>query len=320
VEKQLIVGIDPGTTVGLAFLDIDGHVLKVKSARNLAIDGIITEIAAVGKAAIVATDKAVVPPMTNKLASILGARLFTPDSDLLVEKKRELAARSKTKNDHERDALASAVYAYYHFQNKIRRVERQVLEELGRTKARVLKGEKVSDIMAPDEGGDECRELRAQLGALRRENRELKEEIQGLRRARPRSPKAILREAAREARDLMVSVARGKLVMLKEVPSLNFLDIKGLPIKKGDLILCRSKGNDSKGLRFLEGRRVGTIITPVKVDSLAPTCGVGELDITSWEGLFFAQSIDIERACGRRKEVRLRDLEDMLTDYKKGRR
>ena len=320
MEKQLIVGIDPGTTVGLAFLDIDGSVLRVKSARSLSIDGIITEIAAVGKAAVVATDKAVVPPMTNKVASILGARLFAPDSDLLVEKKRELAARSKTKNDHERDALAAAVYAYYKFQNKIRRVERQVMEELERTKARVLKGEKVSDIMAPQEKGDECRELRAQLGALRRENRELKAEIRSLGRARPRSPNAILREAAKEARDLMQRVARGKLVMLREVPSLNFLDIKSIPIKKDDLILCRSKGNDSKGLRFLEGRRVGAIISPVKVDSLAPTCGLADLDIISWEGLFFADRIDIEKACGRRKEVKLRDLEDMLTDYKRGRR
>ncbi len=314
------MGIDPGTTVGLAFLDLDGNVLGVKSARSLSIDDIITEISAIGKAAVVATDKATTPPVANKVASILGARLFTPKSDLPVEKKRELASRWRTRNDHERDALAAAVYAYYKFQNKLRRVEKQVMEELERTKARVLKGEKVSDIMAPQEDYDKCRELRAQLSALRKENRELKAEIRSLNRARPRSPRAILHEAAKEAKALMRRVARGELVMLRELPSLNFLDIRSVPIKRGDLILCRNKGNDSRGLRFLEERGVGAIISPIRVDSLVPTCTLDDIDIISWEGLFFVSRQDIKKACNTRREVKPRDLEDIIRDYRSGRR
>jgi len=320
VEKQLIVGVDPGTSVGLAFLDIDGNVLEVKSSRNLGMEDIITEIATVGKAAVIATDKAIAPPVVVKLSGILGTRLFSPDTDLLVEKKRELAERWPTQNDHERDSLAAAVYAYYNFQNKIRRIERQVLDELERTKARVLKGEKVSDIMAPKEGADKIGELNAQLAAVRKENRELKTENESLKSARPKSPHAIAGEAVREARDLMKGLASGELVILKEVKSLDYLDLKNIPIKQGDLILCRSKEFDNNGLRFLESRRVGAILTPAKVESIAPNGDPGDIKITAWEGLFFADPYEIAKKTGRRKEVRGRDLENMLLDYKKGRR
>lgn len=318
--EHLIVGVDPGTTVGLAFLDVNGKVIKVKSARNLSINDVITEIAAVGKAAVVASDKAIVPPMVNKLTGILGARLFTPDEDLLVERKRELADKARTKNDHERDALAAAVYAYYKFQNKIRRIEKQVEEEVQAIKARVLKGEKVSDIFAPKKDVDREKELLGQLAALRKEKRELETKNQQLSRAQPRSPNSILRAAAKEARGLMKDIAKGKLIMLKELPSLNYLDIKNIPLKKGDFIVCRSKGNDGKGLRFLESRRVGAIISPVKVESLVPMCDLDDIEIISWEGLFFAEPLEIEKKCGRRREVKSRDLHDMLVDYKKGRR
>lgn len=320
MEKHLIVGIDPGTTVGMAFLDVDGRVLKVKSARNLSINDIVTEIAAAGKAAVVACDKAEAPPAVSKLNSILGARLFTPGEDLSVARKRELAEKARTRNDHERDALAAAVYAYNRFQNKIRRIERQVEDELEAVKARVLKGEKVSDIFAAEREEGQEKELRAQLAALRRENRELQAEVERLGRAQPRSPHAVLRRAAKEAKGLMLKVARGRLILLRDVPSLNFADLKGAPIKKGDFILCRTKGNDSKGIRLLESRRVGAIISPVKVESLVPACDIADINVISWEGLFFADPLDIQEKCGRRREVKARDLRDMLQDYKKGRR
>jgi predicted RNase H-like nuclease (RuvC/YqgF family) len=320
LEKHLIVGIDPGTTVGLAFLDVDGNVLKIKSSRGLSIDEIITEIASVGKAAILASDKAVVPPIVNKLSGILGARLFTPDSDLLVERKRELAQKADTKNDHERDALAAAVYAYYNFQNKIRRIEKQVADQLEGIKARVLKGEKVSDMFAPSQEGDGEGQLRAQMGALRKEIRELRAENEYLARSQPRSPNAILRRAAREAKDLMLKVAKGRLILLRDVPSLNYLDLKNIFIKRGDYILCRNKGNDGKGLRFLESRKVEAIISPVQLESLVPTCDLKSIEIISWEGLYFGSPVDIQEACGRRREVEARDLRDMLVEYKKGRR
>lgn len=320
MEKQLIVGIDPGTTVGLAFLDIDGNILDVRSARSLAIEDIITEIASIGTAVVIASDKAITPPVVNKLSGILGARLFNPDVDISIEKKRELAAGWETQNDHERDSLAAAVYAYYNFQNKIRRVEKQVMDELDEIKARVLKGEKVSDIMAPAEEANKERGLQAQITALRKENRELKAENESLARAHPRQPHALLREATREAKGIMLDVTKGELVLLRDVPSLNYSDLKNVPIKKGDYVFCKNKEWDNNGLRFLESKRVGAVITPATIESLAPNCGTDDLGVCHWEGLFFANPYDIEKRCGRRKEVKSRDLLDMLQDYKKGRR
>jgi predicted RNase H-like nuclease (RuvC/YqgF family) len=321
VEKQLIVGVDPGTSVGLAFLDIDGNVVEVLSKRGMSIDDAIMEISRRGSAAVIATDKGESPAMVTKVASIMGARLFTPGNDLSVEKKRELTGDFKTDNDHERDSLAAARYAYYNFQNKIRRVERQVQEQLDDIKARVLKGEKVSELFeVRQEKSSETEQLNAQITALRKQVRELQSELETRDRRRPKHPQAVLREAAKEAKQLMLDLAKGRYVMLKDVPSLDYLDLKGIPIKKGDYILCQSKESDGKGLRFLESKRVGAIIAPVELDSLAPTCKIEDIVIIAWEGLYFAESVEVDKACGRRKEVQARDLHDMLVDYKKGRR
>jgi predicted RNase H-like nuclease (RuvC/YqgF family) len=320
MEKQLIVGIDPGTSVGLAFLDIDGHVISVASSRGMSIDEAIMEISRRGHVAVIATDKKEAPPMVAKVASIMGARLFSPDFDMPVEKKRELASAFKTSNDHERDALAAATYAYHRFQNKIRRIEKQVMEELETTKARVLKGEKVSEIFECGGEKNKEKELLGQISSLQKQVRLLQSEISALEKRQPKSPNSILREAAAEAKCLMKDVARGKYAMLKELPSLCYMDIKNNPIKREDIIFTHSKESDSNGLRFLESRRVGAIVSPSKLDSLARNCRIGDIEIICWEGLYFANPVEVDKACGRRKEVAARDLHDMLVEYKKGRR
>ena len=278
------------------------------------------EISRRGHAAIIATDKGEAPAMVTKVAGIMGARLFTPGTDLLVEKKRELASGIKTNNDHERDSLAAAMYAYYNFQNKIRRVEKQVEDKLEEIKAKVLNGEKVADIFETKRDDGREKELLGQISQLRKEIRELQENLSISEKKHVRPQKAILREAAREAKGLMIDVAKGKYTLLREVSSINYLDLKNFPIKKGDFIFCQSDINDGNGLRFLESRRVGAIITPKKMDSLMPSCKIEDLEIINWEGLYFAESAEVEKACGRRKEVAARDLHDMLVDYKKGRR
>jgi hypothetical protein len=146
-------------------------------------------------------------------------------------------------------------------------------------------------------------------------------ENESLNRAQPRSSKAVLREAAKEAKVLVKRVAKGELSLLKEVLSLNYLDLKPTNPKRGEYILCLNTTHDNKGIRFLESRHVGAIIAPEKarIESLAPACILEDLKIISWEGLFFAAPEDIEDVCGKRKEVKKRDLEDMLVDYKRGR-
>ena len=55
-RKFTIVGIDPGTTVGIAILSLDGELLYLKSFRGIAPDEVVKLIAEYGKPAVIASD------------------------------------------------------------------------------------------------------------------------------------------------------------------------------------------------------------------------------------------------------------------------
>jgi len=111
VEKQLlIVGIDPGTTAGYAAIDFEGKVVKTHSEKNLDLNTLISELVKLGRPLIIASDKEYNPDFVEKAAIKLGARLISPDYDLKVIEKREIARNHATNNQHEIDALASALF------------------------------------------------------------------------------------------------------------------------------------------------------------------------------------------------------------------
>ncbi len=111
-EKQLlIIGVDPGTTLGYAAIDFDGNLVKVHSEKNLDLSSLISELIKLGKVLIVASDKEYNPDFVNKLAVKIGARVISPDYDLKVIEKRDFVRDYETKNQHEVDALASALFA-----------------------------------------------------------------------------------------------------------------------------------------------------------------------------------------------------------------
>ncbi|MBI2140174.1 DUF460 domain-containing protein [Candidatus Woesearchaeota archaeon] len=110
--KPLIVGVDPGTTVGYAAIDFDGKLVKADSAKELDLGSLIAKLIPLGKVILVGGDKERNPEFVEKLAVKLGARLISPDYDLKVEEKRLLAKGYPAKNQHEIDALASALSAW----------------------------------------------------------------------------------------------------------------------------------------------------------------------------------------------------------------
>ena len=297
--KHLIVGIDPGTTVGLAFLDVNGDILKVMSERNLPIDGIITHIAAAGKAAMVACDKQAAPPVVSKVAAITSARVFTPGEDLGLDRKREIVQstrfRTRGMDAHQTDALAAAVYAYNHFQNKLRRVEKQVGDQLEQIKARVLRGEKVSDIAdawvkpkvekAPD----------PQVNKLKKENADLRARLR--RSSRGSSTKSVEqfyeKELARAGR-ILDEVGKGDLVFLKHASSLTYNGLKEAGVARGDIVVTGSKQSDAKGVRYLEARGAQAVVCPAGVESLVPCIDPNDLDIERFRGFFFADPKQIK--------------------------
>ncbi len=120
MKEYLIVGIDPGTTVGLAFVDLRGNVINVESGKNLSFSEIMYEIQDHGEPVIVATDKAQPPEMVKRIAGLTNARLYSPPEDLSHQEKLELVKKYSLKNQHEKDALAAALKAYNVYSGKIR--------------------------------------------------------------------------------------------------------------------------------------------------------------------------------------------------------
>lgn len=119
-NQPIIVGYDPGLTVGLAFLDLEGKIKDLIAIKYTGLEDLRSLIIKIGKPVIVSTDKAEVPSMVSKLASSFGAIIFNPDRDLEVKEKKRIAQEFVAKNNienirldtHKRDALAAAIIAY----------------------------------------------------------------------------------------------------------------------------------------------------------------------------------------------------------------
>ena len=127
--RQLIIGIDPGTTTAYAILDLDCRIIAVKSSKELNLDCVIREVTLHGTALIVGTDKKKCPQMVRKFAAKTGAAKAIPDQDVTEAEKNVLARNRKAENTHQKDAIASALLAYKQYEPLIRRVYKYLGKE-----------------------------------------------------------------------------------------------------------------------------------------------------------------------------------------------
>ena len=111
-KKLLIAGIDPGITTAYAVLDIEGNLLHLNSSKQLDLNLLISEIINFGKVVSVGTDKAKVPSLVEAFATKLGAKIVNPQEDLKVDEKRKMTSNFDFNDEHQGDALASALFAY----------------------------------------------------------------------------------------------------------------------------------------------------------------------------------------------------------------
>jgi uncharacterized protein len=111
MPKPVVVGLDIGTTSAISIHDLKKNLLYLKSRRHLSTSNIIRQITIYGTPLIVATDKKEVPQKIRKIAAAFNAKIFSPDHDLTIEEK-ECAVNISMKDSHERDALASSLFAF----------------------------------------------------------------------------------------------------------------------------------------------------------------------------------------------------------------
>ena len=128
-SRLVILGVDPGTTIGIAVLDFTGKPLLVVSGKVPDREQVVGEVLRFGKPVIIAVDTSKPPEFAKKLASKLGAILYTPEYDLTVEEKQKLSSEYSIlytidiPDSHARDALAGAIKAYRSFKPLIEEVE-----------------------------------------------------------------------------------------------------------------------------------------------------------------------------------------------------
>ena len=116
--RPLIIGIDPGTTTGIAAFDFEGNLLLIKSGKNLSRSDIARIVSSAGNPIIVASDKNPIPRSVERIATSFSARVIEPGETFSRKEKHDdasgyMKAHGKAwANRHERDALVSGLYAW----------------------------------------------------------------------------------------------------------------------------------------------------------------------------------------------------------------
>ena len=123
MKRLIIAGIDPGTTLGYAVLDINKNLIKVTSSKQLDLNRLIYNITSYGKVIAVGTDKKKVPSFVEKFAAKTGAKIVSPREDLKVIDKKDFTENYNLKNNHERDALASALFAWKELRILLKKID-----------------------------------------------------------------------------------------------------------------------------------------------------------------------------------------------------
>jgi len=193
----IIVGLDPGTTTGIAALNLSGEMVDLISSRAMSSSEVIEWIAARGRPLLVATDVYPTPGAVEKVKRAFSAVLFSPGADIPAEEKIALGREFGYRNDHERDALAAASSAFKKYRNKFLQVERKVPAEIDpdEVKALVVRGfsieNAVSELLTPrpsqparpqsGQAEADLPDVSPDVAALRQQNQVLSEQVRTLR-------------------------------------------------------------------------------------------------------------------------------------------
>ncbi|MFB6110059.1 MAG: DUF460 domain-containing protein [Halodesulfurarchaeum sp.] len=125
-RDRVFVGVDPGTTTAVGIVDLDGTPLETWHSRTADMATVIEWIIDRGRPILVAADVTPMPETVEKIRRSFDAAAWEPEADLPVDEKLHRTRDTPTANDHERDALAAALFAYDEYADTIERVARKV--------------------------------------------------------------------------------------------------------------------------------------------------------------------------------------------------
>ncbi len=138
-DTKLIVGIDVGITTAVALLDVSSDWYLTKSKKHWKAEDIASFILDYGEPILLATDVENIPEKVRKLSAILNVKIMKRRKNMQKFKKLKLVKNFKFKNQHQRDALASAIEAKKKLKPLISRIP---VEEKDKVLALLLKEKK----------------------------------------------------------------------------------------------------------------------------------------------------------------------------------
>ncbi len=187
-RDYVVVGIDPGTTTAAAVVSLDGKVLDLHSTRTADTSDVIEWLVERGRPVLIAADVTPMPETVERFRRSFDAAGWTPERDLPVDEKLHRTREAGYDNDHERDALAAALFALDHHADQFERIARKTPPGLDRGKvtARVLAEETSVEVVVddltedPDDEEEQTEHEERTLTPEEREIRRLKERIDRL--------------------------------------------------------------------------------------------------------------------------------------------
>ncbi|WP_455449095.1 DUF460 domain-containing protein [Natrinema thermotolerans] len=180
-RDHVVVGIDPGTTTAVAIVSLEGEVLDVWSSRTSDTADVIEWIVERGRPIIVAADVTPIPETVEKFRRSFDAAGWTPDSDLPVDEKQHRTREQPYDDDHQRDAMAAALYAIDAHADQFERIADKLPPGIDRGKvtARVVAGEEsveaVLTDLTDDNGGEDDETTEHEPRELTEEERRIKD-------------------------------------------------------------------------------------------------------------------------------------------------
>ena len=160
-RDHVFVGIDPGTTTAVAIVGLGGEVLDVLSTRTADTAAVTEWIIERGRPLLVAADVTPMPETVEKFRRSFDAVGWEPDRDLPVDTKQHRTRDVGYDDDHQRDAMAAALFAFDAHEDQLERIARKIPAplDLGEVAARVLgRDESVEaaiDALTEDEESEE---------------------------------------------------------------------------------------------------------------------------------------------------------------------
>jgi predicted RNase H-like nuclease (RuvC/YqgF family) len=174
--KSLIVGIDPGTNLGLAVIDDNGNIIDKISGKNIQNEDIIKYISDLKYVVLIATDKKEIPKTILDIASKLNIGVYSPKEDISLEIKNKYYKDENLKNifenNHEFDAYISAIEALKKLKEIFEKAKRfsESQEEYIKILKYTLRNRKVEVVSAKNNLREKEKEIKEEKKRKRRKS------------------------------------------------------------------------------------------------------------------------------------------------------